>query len=142
MDKRTLEFPKQNEKWYLIDATNKVVGRLASKIAYILMGKHKVTYSPSYIGGDYIVVVNASKLKFTGKKMIQKKYYRHSGHLGNLKETSARTLLQTKPEEVLRIAVSKMLPKNKLRERMLKRLKIYPFDQHKHSAQKPEPLEV
>jgi len=142
MDKRTKEFTKQEQKWYLIDAKDKVLGRLASKIAYILIGKHKVTYSPSYIGGDYVVVINADKIKLTGKKLVQKKYYRHSGHLGNLKEFTAGYLLQKKPEELLRMAVSKMLPKNKLRERMLKRLKIYKGENHKHVAQKLENLEV
>ncbi|MCS7243740.1 MAG: 50S ribosomal protein L13 [Candidatus Calescibacterium sp.] len=142
MDKRTKEFPKQEEKWYLIDATNKVLGRLATKIAYILMGKHKTTYSPSYIGGDYVVVLNASKVKLTGKKITQKKYYRHSGNLGNLKEFSAKYMIEKNPEELLRLVVSKMLPKNKLRERMLKRLKIYSNDQHNHTAQRLQTLEV
>lgn len=138
----TKEFVKQEEKWYIVDATNKVLGRLASKIAYILMGKHKTTYSPSYIGGDYIVVINASKVKITGNKLIQKKYYRHSGHLGNLKEFSTKYLLENKPEELLRLVVSKMLPKNKLRSKMLKRLKIYSNENHKHNSQKLEVLEV
>lgn len=142
MDKRTKEFPKQEEKWYVINAENKVLGRLASRIAYILMGKHKVTYSSSYIGGDYVVVLNASKIKLTGKKLVRKKYYKHSGHLGNLKEYSAEFMLENKPEELLRLVVSKMLPKNKLRSRMLKRLKIYRNEEHKHIAQKLETLEV
>ncbi len=142
MDKKTKEFPKQEEKWYLINVENKVLGRVASKIAYILMGKHKVTYSPSYIGGDYVVVINASKIKLTGKKLIQKKYYRHSGHLGNLKEFSSLHILRNNAVELIKMAVSKMLPKNKQRDRMLKRLKIYSNDQHKHFSQKLEVLEV
>lgn len=142
MDKKTVEFPKQEEKWYLIDVTNKPIGRVASKIAYILMGKHKPTYSPSYIGGDYVVAVGASKIKFTGKKLIQKKYYFHSGHLGNLKEYTAKEILENNPAKLLKLVVSKMLPKNKLRKRMLKRLKIYSNDQHKHVAQKLEVMEV
>ncbi|MFN4220127.1 MAG: 50S ribosomal protein L13 [bacterium] len=142
MDKKTVEFSKQEEKWYLIDVSNKPAGRVASKIAYLLMGKHKLTYSPSFIGGDYVVVINASKIKLTGKKLIQKKYRFHSGHLGNLKEYTAKEILEKNPVKLLRLIVSKMLPKNKLRQRMLKRLKIYPNDQHKHVAQKLELMEV
>lgn len=142
MDKKTVEFPKQQEKWYLIDVSDKPAGRVASKIAYILMGKHKPTYSPSYIGGDYVVVLNASKIKFTGRKLIQKKYYFHSGHLGNLKEYSAKELLENNPIRLLRLIVSKMLPKNKLRKRMLKRLKIFADDKHRYLAQKLEVVEV
>lgn len=142
MDKKTKEFQKQEEKWYLIDAKNKVLGRLATKIAYLLMGKHKVTYSPSYIGGDYVVVLNADKVVLTGKKNVQKKYYRHSGHLGNLREFTAQYFLKNKPEELLEMVVSKMLPKNKLRKRMLKRLKIYKGENHKHHSHKLEVLEV
>ncbi|MFN3995660.1 MAG: 50S ribosomal protein L13 [bacterium] len=142
MDRKTVEFPKQEEKWYLIDVSNKPAGRVASKIAYLLMGKHKPTYSPSFIGGDYVVVINASKIKLTGKKLIQKKYRFHSGYLGNLKEYTAKEILEKNPVKLLRLIVSKMLPKNKLRQRMLKRLKIYPNDQHKHVAQKLELMEV
>ncbi|MEN3014648.1 MAG: 50S ribosomal protein L13 [bacterium] len=142
MDKKTKEFVNQEQKWYLIDATNKPLGRLASRIAYILIGKHKVTYSPSYAGGDHIVVINCSKIKLTGKKMLQSKYYRHSGHLGNLREYTAEYMLKNKPEQLLRLAVSKMLPKNKQRKIMLKRLKIYRYESHKHAAQNPQKLEV
>lgn len=142
MDKRTKEFKNQEQKWYLVDVADKPLGRVASRIAYILMGKHKTTYSPSYIGGDFVVVLNASKIKLTGKKLIQKKYYFHSGHLGNLKELSAKEILEKNPVKLLKMAVSKMLPKNTLRSRMLKRLKIYSDNQHRHSNCRLEVLEV
>ncbi len=129
-------------KWYLIDATDQILGRLASKIAKLLMGKHKPEYTPSSLVGDFVIVVNADKIKVTGKKMRDKKYYFHSGYLGNLKELSLRQMMERSPERVIRLAVSGMLPKNKLRKRMLKRLKIYRGPEHPHSAQKPIPIKL
>lgn len=134
MDAKTKSFDNsKDEKWYIIDATDKILGRLASKVAYILMGKNRVTYSPDRVGGNYVVVINSDKLKVTGKKLIQKKYYRHSGHLGNLREFNLKYMLEKDSTKVLELAVSKMLPKNRLRKRLLKRLKIYKDSNHKHS---------
>ncbi|MGB9638284.1 MAG: 50S ribosomal protein L13, partial [bacterium] len=122
-----------DEKWYLVDAKEQILGRLASKVAYLLIGKNRVTYSPDRIGGNYVVVINTDKVKVTGKKLIQKKYYRHSGHLGNLKEFNLKYMLEKDSTKVLEMVVSKMLPKNKLRKRLLKRLKLYRNSEHKHS---------
>ena len=129
-------------EWYLVDATGKTLGRLASEIAKILMGKHKPTYTPHVDGGDFVVVVNAEKIHATGKKLNQKIYYRHTGYPGGLKEITLREMLQKKPEEVIRLAVRGMLPKNKLRDRRMKRLKVYAGPEHPHKAQNPKPLEL
>ncbi|MGC8734187.1 MAG: 50S ribosomal protein L13 [bacterium] len=134
MANRTKSFDNnKDEKWYLVDAKEQILGRLASKVAYLLIGKNRVTYSPDRIGGNYVVVINTDKVKVTGKKLIQKKYYRHSGHLGNLKEFNLKYMLEKDSTKVLEMAVSKMLPKNKLRKRLLKRLKLYRNSEHKHS---------
>jgi len=129
-------------EWYLVDATGKTLGRLASEIAKILMGKHKPTYTPHVDGGDFVVVVNAEKIHATGKKLDKKIYYRHTGYPGGLKETTLREMLQKKPEEVIKLAVRGMLPKNKLRDRRMKRLKVYAGPEHPHKAQNPKPLEL
>ncbi len=129
-------------EWYLVDATGKTLGRLASEIAKILMGKHKPTYTPHVDGGDFVVVVNAEKIHATGKKLDKKIYYKHTGYPGGLKETTLREMLQKKPEEVIRLAVRGMLPKNKLRDRRMKRLKVYAGPEHPHKAQNPKPLEL
>lgn len=136
---------KENEvdkKWYVVDAENQVLGRLASEIARRLRGKHKAIYTPYNDTGDFIVVVNADKVSLTGRKMDQKVYYRYSGFIGGLKETVAKTLLAKKPTEMLKLAVRGMLPKNSLGRRQLKKLKIYAGGEHPHSAQKPEKLEI
>ncbi len=130
------------KKWYVVDATEKTLGRLATKIAMILMGKHKPLYTPHVDTGDYVVVVNAEKVKLTGKKLDQKMYYRHSGYPGGLKMVTARQLLQKHPEKLIYLAVKRMLPKNKLGRRMLKKLKVYAGPEHPHQAQKPQPLEL
>ncbi len=129
-------------EWFIVDATGKTLGRLASEIAKILMGKHKPTYTPHVDGGDFVVVVNAEKIHATGKKLDKKIYYRHTGYPGGLKETTLREMLQKKPEEVIRLAVRGMLPKNKLRDRRMKRLKVYAGPEHPHKAQNPKPLEL
>lgn len=129
-------------EWYLVDATGKTLGRLASEIAKILMGKHKPTYTPHVDGGDFVVVINAEKIHATGKKLDKKIYYKHTGYPGGLKETTLREMLQKKPEEVIRLAVRGMLPKNKLRDRRMKRLKVYAGPEHPHAAQNPKPLEL
>ncbi len=130
------------KKWYVVDASGKVLGRLANKIAVILMGKHKPTYTPHVDTGDYVIVVNAEKVVLTGKKLDQKKYYRHSGYPGGLKELTARQMFEKHPEKVVYLAVKRMLPKNKLGRKMLKKLKVYAGPEHPHQAQKPEPLEL
>ena len=136
---KPLEVERQ---WLLVDAKGKVVGRLASQIATILMGKNKPTYTPHVDTGDFVVVVNAEKVQFTGKKWDQKLYYRHSNHPGGLKFRTAREVRERKPEEILRHAVKGMLPKNHLGRRMLKKLKIYAGDNHPHAAQRPVKVEL
>jgi len=128
--------------WYVVDATGKTLGRLASEIAKILIGKHKPNYTPHVDNGDFVIVVNAEKIHVTGKKLEKKIYYKHTGYMGHLKETTLKEMLQKKPEEVIRLAVRGMLPKNKLRKRRMKRLKVYAGPEHPHAAQKPKPLEL
>lgn len=131
-----------NKKWYVVDAENKVLGRLATQIAVRLRGKHKPIYTPHADTGDFIVVVNAKKVAMTGSKLDRKMYYRHSGYVGGLKQISARKLLEKKPEDIIRYAVRRMLPKNSLGRRQLKKLKIYAGPEHPHQAQQPEKLEI
>ena len=123
--------------WRLVDATGQTLGRLATRISMTLQGKDKATYTPHMLTGDYVVVVNASKIKVTGRKITQKTYYRHSGYVGNLKTSLLRDMLEKRPERVLQLAVRGMLPKNKLGREMLKRLKVYTGDEHPHQAQIP-----
>ncbi len=134
---RKLEVPRQ---WYLVDAQGKVLGRLASRVAMILRGKTKATFTPHTDAGDFVVVVNAAQVMMTGRKLDQKCYYRHSGYPGGLKTTTARQMLQRKPEEILRHAVRGMLPKNSLGRSLLKKLKIYAGGEHPHQAQQPVSL--
>ncbi len=129
-------------KWHLVDAENRVLGRLATQIAVRLRGKHKPIFTPHADTGDFIVVINADKVRLTGKKWDNKFYYRYSGYVGGLKKISARKLLEKKPEEILRLAVKRMLPKNSLGRRQLSKLKIYTGPDHPHQAQKPEKLEI
>jgi len=126
--------------WHLVDADGKVVGRLATRIAMVLRGKHKPVFTPHADTGEFVVVVNADKVRFTGSTLDQTMYYRHSGYMGGLKATSARQMLKKKPEEVLRHAVRGMLPKNSLGRQLLKKLKIYAGAEHPHEAQQPQPL--
>jgi len=128
-------------EWLVVDATGKVLGRLASDIAKRLRGKHKPVYTPHVDTGDFIVVINAEKIHLTGNKLAQKVYYRHSGYPGGIKATTAAKMLQQKPEDVLRIAVRGMLPKNSLGRQMLTKLKIYRGNEHRHDAQMPRSLE-
>ncbi len=128
--------------WYLVDAQNKVLGRLATRIAQRLRGKHRPEYTPHVDTGDYIVVVNADKLRVTGKKAQQKKYYRHTGYPGGIRETTFAALHAKHPDRVLQKAVKGMLPKGPLGNAMLKKLKIYAGEGHPHSAQRPEALEL
>lgn len=128
-------------KWYVVDATDKTLGRLASEIAAVLKGKHKPIYTPFIDTGDYVIVVNADKVKFTGKKLDKKLYYKHSEYVGGFKKTTLRTMMEKKPEEVMKLAVKGMLPKNALGRKMLKKLFVYAGSEHKHQAQAPEVLE-
>ena len=129
-------------RWVLVDATDRILGRMASRIATILMGKHRPTYTPHVDTGDFVVVINAEKITLTGKKLEQKTYRHHTGYLGHLKETPIKALLASRPEEVLRRAVRRMLPKTKLGRQMLSKLKIYAGAEHPHQAQAPEPIEL
>ena len=138
-------FPKEQDlkkKWYVADASDAVLGRLSAKVAAILRGKHKAIYTPHADTGDYVVVVNAEKVRLTGNKVQQKTYARYSGYPGGLRSVNAKTLLATKPEEIIRLAVKGMLPKNALGRRMLKKLKVYRGSDHPHKAQTPETLDV
>ena len=128
--------------WFLIDADGKTLGRLASEIARRLRGKHKAVYTPHVDTGDYIVVINAEKVRVTGNKAKDKMYYKHSGYLGGLKEINFEDLIQKAPERVIETAVKGMLPKNPLGRAMFRKLKVYAGAQHKHAAQQPQVLEI
>jgi len=130
------------DKWYVIDATDQVLGRVATKAATILTGKHRPQYAPFLLSGDHVIIVNANKVKLTGEKLDKKVYRWHTLYPGGLKEVAAKRVFETKPEKLIREAVLGMLPKNKLRKRMVKRLKIYVAEQHPHAAQTPERLEA
>ena len=129
-------------KWYVVDAEGQALGRVASQVANILRGKNKPIYTPNVDTGDFVIVINASKVILTGKKLDQKIYYKHSGYVGGLKETKYRKLLAEKPEEALRHAVVGMLPKGPLGRQMAKKLKIYAGAEHEQAAQQPEKLEL
>ena len=131
-----------DRNWYLVDAQNKTLGRLSTEIASRLRGKHKPIYTPHVDTGDYIVVVNASKIQVTGKKMTDKVYYKHTGYIGNLKSENLKTMLEKYPERVLMKSVRGMLPKSKLGNAMIKKLRVFAGPEHTHIAQQPEPLEL
>ncbi len=128
-------------KWHLVDAEGKILGRLASRIAQILSGKDKPVYTPHLDVGDFVVVINAEKVKVTGGKEEKKIYYRHTGYPGGLKERTYEELLSKKPQDIIRKAVRGMLPKNKLGRQMFKKLKVYAGSEHPHQAQRPEKLD-
>ena len=129
-------------KWYVVDAADYTLGRLASQVAAVLRGKNKPTYTPFLDCGDNVIVINADKVKFTGKKLDQKVYYSHSDYVGGLKETTLKEMMEKKPCEVIKHAVKGMLPKNTLGKDMLKKLYVYADAEHGHEAQKPEALEL
>lgn len=142
---RTTYMAKPNEverKWYVIDAEGKTLGRLASEAASIIRGKHKPQFTPHVDTGDFVVIINAEKIVLTGRKLQDKKYYRHSMHPGGFKVTTADVLLRTKPERVLEAAVHGMLPKNRLGDKMKLKLKVYAGAEHPHQAQNPEVWEL
>ena len=128
--------------WYIVDAKDKVLGRLATKVASVLRGKDKVIYSPHQDTGDEVIVINAAKVKVTGKKMEQKLYKRYSAYPGGLNQETMATMLKKKPEYIIRHAVMGMLPGNKLGEKLLKKLRVYPGEVHPHAAQKPRELKL
>jgi len=130
------------ENWCVIDAKDQVLGRLASQVAYRIRGKHNPLFTPHADLGDWVVIINADKVRLTGNKLDQKTYYRHSGYIGSIKSQTAKELLEKKPEEVLKKAVRGMLPKNRLGRKLCKKLFIYTGDQHPHAAQKPEVVEI
>jgi large subunit ribosomal protein L13 len=132
----------QNKAWYVVDAESAVLGRLSAQVAAILRGKHKAIYTPHADTGDFVVVINAEKVKLTGNKLEAKTYERYSGYPGGLRVLNARTLLAARPEELIRIAVRGMLPKNALGRKMLKKLKVYRGSEHPHQAQMPEVRDV
>ena len=129
-------------KWYVVDAQDKILGRLATEIATRLRGKHKPNYSTFMDTGDFVIVVNAEKVRLTGKKWDDKIYYHHSGYIGGLKQQTAQEVLEKKPEDLVMKAVRGKLPKNTLGRKQLKKLKVYVGDQHPHEAQQPEKLEL
>ena len=142
---KTTEFEKKETvvpTWYLIDAEGLPVGRVATMVAHILRGKHRADYTPHIDMGDHIVIVNAEKITFTGRKMFQKKYYHHTGYPGGLKEITAEHQLEKHPDRVLMLAVKGMLPKNRLGRKLMKKIRIYAGTSHDHSAQQPIKIDV
>ncbi len=139
------QFAKEKEierKWYIVDAKDKVLGRMASQIASYLRGKHKPIFTPNVDTGDFVIVINADKVKVTGKKLTDKIYYQHTGYIGSLKKKSLKDRIISEPEKVIIDAVWGMLPKNRLGRAMIKKLKVYKGAEHSHSAQKPELIEI
>ena len=143
--KTTDFFTKEDahQAWYVVDAQDQVLGRLATRVASVLRGKHKPTFTPNADIGDFVIVVNADKVKLTGRKMTDKSYYRHTGYIGGLKETTPGKVLASRhPERLVEWAVRGMLPKTRLGDRLFTKLKVYPGPDHPHKAQQPRPLSV
>ncbi len=137
---QSAKYEDVERKWYVIDAEGEIVGRLCSRIAHVLRGKHKPSYTPHVDCGDYIIVINADKVRFTGSKMAQKEYQNYSGYPGGQKTMTAKELLDKKPRDIIERAVKGMLPKNRLGRKMFKKMFVYPGADHPHEAQKPEPF--
>ena len=142
MKTRVLKKEEVNRRWWLVDARDKTLGRLATRVAEILMGKHKPDYTPHVDSGDFVVIINADKFHVTGRKRQNKVYLRHSGYPGGLKTRTMEELITKNPTQIIYHAVRGMLPKNKLRDRRMKRLKLYVDPNHPHQAQKPEVLRI
>ena len=140
----TVSVPSEaiERRWHVVDAGGQVLGRIASQIAHVLRGKHKPVFSPHVDAGDFVIVVNAAKVRLTGRKLEGKVYYRHTGYPGSVRETTAAELLEKHPERMIEKAVRGMLPKNALGRKMLRKLKVYTDADHPHAAQKPEALEI
>lgn len=139
------KFAKESEvehKWYVVDANEQVLGRMATRIASYLRGKHKPIFTPNVDTGDFVIVINADKVKFTGNKLTDKKYYSHTGYIGHIKEKTLKDRMVSEPEGVITDAVWGMLPKNRLGRAMIKKLKVYRGAEHNHAAQKPELIEI
>ena len=132
----------RERNWYVVDATGQTLGRLATQIADALRGKRKPEYTPHVDTGDFVIVVNAEKISVTGNKRAEKRYYRHSGYPGGIRSRTLEEMLDRRPEEVIRLAVKGMLPRNRLARKQLTKLKVYAGAEHPHAAQKPEPLEI
>ena len=130
------------KNWYVLDVKDQVLGRAASEAARVLRGKHKAIYTPSVDAGDFVIVINADKIRLTGNKLMDKMYHRHTGYPGGIRSVNAQQLLEKKPEELIIKAVKGMLPKNKLGRKMFKKLKVYAGDTHPHSAQQPKELSI
>lgn len=128
--------------WFVLDASDQVLGRAASRVAHVLRGKHKTSFTPHTDTGDFVIIVNAKLVRLTGRKLERKKYYRHTGYMGGVRVTTAGRMLETHPERVFEAAVRGMLPKGPLGRRMLRKLKVYPGAEHPHAAQMPVPMEV
>jgi large subunit ribosomal protein L13 len=129
-------------QWYVVDARGKILGRMASEIAKVLRGKHKPIFTPNLDAGDFVIVVNAREIKLTGAKLDQKIYYRHSEYPGGIRERTAAQMLDEKPEELVKLAVKGMLPKNRLSRKLVTKLKVYAGAEHPHDAQNPQPLAI
>ena len=129
-------------RWYVVDAQGKILGRMATEIARVLRGKHKPVFTPNVDAGDFVIVINARGVKLSGKKLDEKVYYRHTEYPGGIRERTAAKMLAEKPEELVRLAVKGMLPKNRLSRKLVTKLKVYPDAQHPHDAQKPQPLVI
>lgn len=146
MAQKTFSLRKEDalteRKWFVVDADGQVLGRLATKVATVLRGKHKPTYTPHVDAGDHVIVINARHVRLTGNKLMDKAYYRHSGYPGGIKSQTAEEILRKYPERVVEKAVKGMLPKNPLGRAMFKKLKVYAGSTHKHEAQKPQPLDI
>ena len=136
------EEARAQRQWYVVDAQGKVLGRMASEIAKVLRGKNKPIFTPNADAGDFVIVINARGVKLTGKKLQQKIYYRHTDYPGGIRERTAEKMLEEKPEDLVRLAVKGMLPKNRLSKKLVTKLKIYAGSEHPHEAQKPRPLAV
>ncbi len=142
---KTTKFMKKSDadrKWYVVDAKDQVLGRMATRVAMYLRGKHKPVFTPNTDTGDFVIIVNANKVRVTGNKVEDKKYYSHSGYIGHIKETTYKERMENCPEEIIRDAVWGMLPKNRLGRQMIKKLKVYAGDKHDHAAQKPEVIDI
>ncbi|QWR78408.1 50S ribosomal protein L13 [Candidatus Magnetomonas plexicatena] len=142
MKTRYVTKDEADRKWFVVDADGKILGRMAAKIAVYLRGKHKPTFTPNADTGDFVVVVNAEKVKLTGDKLTDKIYYHHSGYIGGIKAEAAKDRIKRQPEAMLKDAVWGMLPKNRLGRALIKKLKVYSGKEHPHSAQKPELLNL
>jgi large subunit ribosomal protein L13 len=140
MSTRIVTQAQSEKSWYVVDVDGQVLGRTASEVARILRGKHKPIYAPSVDAGDFVVIINAEKVRLTGNKLADKMYHRHSGYPGGLKSINAEKLLASKPEELIKKAIKGMLPKNKLGRQMFKKLKVYAGSDHPHQAQQPKEL--